>query len=324
MIASLAARIEHHAAQWARRRHGIDQLTTTLGRRRIFILPTGLGIAYGLLVFAMLLGSLNYNASLAFALTFLLTGLGLVAMHHCHGNLLGVRVRFAGASAVFAGDRCVFRFMIGNDARLPRHEITLAQGDHETAPSDVAPGEAAELALTVPTAHRGWQRLGRFTIATRHPGNLFRAWSWLEMNATCLVYPALAAPGRTPPQNASDAGAKPSAEQGDADFAGLRAASPSDPPHRIAWKAYARSDELLTKEFAAPGDAPALFQWQSLPELDVEARLSQLARWCVDAAAAGRSFGLELPALRIPIGNGTAHLHECLKALALHEETGTS
>ena len=49
------------------------------------------------MVFAMLLGSLNYGASLAFALTFLLAGLALVVMHHCHNNLLGTQLRFLGA-----------------------------------------------------------------------------------------------------------------------------------------------------------------------------------------------------------------------------------
>ena len=319
MIGSIAARIEEHAAHWARRRQGADALSTTLSRRRIYILPSRFGIAFGLLVFAMLLGSLNYNASLGFALTFLLAGLGLVAMHHCHGNLLGTHVRFSGAGPVFAGERCEFRFALSNDARLPRYDLTLAQRRRETAPVDLAPGDTVELSLAVSSAERGWLRLGRFTIATRHPGNLFRAWSWLEMNASCLIYPALAAPGRAPPASASSAGTKTTTARGDADFAGLRKAAPGDPPHRIAWKAYARSNQLLVKDFAAAADSPQIFAWDSLPDLDAEARLSQLARWCVDAASEGRSVGLELPGIRITIGTGTAHLHECLKALAVYE-----
>jgi len=320
MIGSLATRLEHHAAGWARRRQGADTLTTKLNRRRIYILPSRFGIAFGLLVFAMLLGSLNYNASLGFALTFLLSGVGLVAMHHCHGNLLGTRIKFIGAGAVFAGERCEFRLALGNDARLTRYDLALSQRGRETEPIDLGPGDTRELALAVPSTQRGWQRLGRFTISTRHPGNLFRAWSWLDMNASCLVYPALAAPGRPPPHTSTDAGTRPSAARGDADFAGLRSATLGDPPHRIAWKAYARSDELLVKEFAAASDAPQLFQWHSLPDLALEERLSQLARWCVDAAAQGRSIGLEIPGTRIPVGSGTAHLHECLKALALYDE----
>ena len=35
----------------------------------------------------MLLGAMNYNNNLGFALTFLLAGVGIVSMHHCHHNL---------------------------------------------------------------------------------------------------------------------------------------------------------------------------------------------------------------------------------------------
>ena len=45
-------------------------------------------------------------------------------------------------------------------------------------------------------------------------------------------------------------------QQEEDDFVGLRDASPADPPRRLAWKAYARSDQLMTKEFAGSA-APA-------------------------------------------------------------------
>ena len=108
--------LERRAANWARRRQGPDPLGFTLRRRRIYILPTRFGAIFGALVFAMLLGSLNYGASLGFVLTFLLGSLALVAMHHCHNNLLGTHVQFAGARPVFAGERAEFRIAIGNEA----------------------------------------------------------------------------------------------------------------------------------------------------------------------------------------------------------------
>ena len=80
-----------------------DAHAIALKRRRIYILPTRFGVVFAAMVFAMLLGSLNYGASLGFALTFLLTGLGLVVMHHCHNNLLGTTIKFLGAAPVFAG-----------------------------------------------------------------------------------------------------------------------------------------------------------------------------------------------------------------------------
>ena len=56
-----------------------------------------------------------------------------------------------------------------------------------------------------------------------------------------------------------------------------------------------------------------------LPELDVETRLSQFARWCLDADAQGRALGLSLPGVRVPLGTGPEHLAGCLAALALFD-----
>ena len=270
------------------------------------------------MVFAMLLGSLNYGASLGFALTFLLGGLGLVAMHHCHNNLLGAELRFVGAHPVFAGQRAEFRVAIANAAAVPRYEIEVGHRGHVAGPVDVPAGGGALLKLEVPTERRGVVRLARCTVATRHPGRLFRAWTWLHMDAHCIVYPRPAAPGRPLPRGFG-AGGRGKPDSGDSDFAGLRAAAPGDPPQRIAWKAYARSGALLLKQFSSGDGEPCALDWDDLPDLAAEARLEQLARWCLDAHAESRSFELRLPGRTEPLGAGERHLADCLEALALFE-----
>jgi uncharacterized protein (DUF58 family) len=310
--------MERWAANWARRRQGEDTHSVALARRRIYILPTRFGAVFGVMVFAMLLGSINYGASLGFALTFLLAGLGLVVMHHCHNNLLGAHIKFLGAAPVFAGDRAEFRLAVSNESAAPRYEVELVQGGHRAGPIDVAPGASEILRLGIDTERRGWTRLGRFAVETRHPGRLLRAWTWIHMDARCLVYPRPAAPGRPLPDGAGE-GSTGRPSNGDEDFAGLRAAAPGDPPQRIAWKAYARNDQLLLKQFAAGDRAPCLLEWDMLGELPLEARVSQLARWCIDADSEGRALGLGLPGVQIPVGIGPKHLAACLEALALFD-----
>lgn len=318
MALAAARRLETWAASWARRRQGMDPLAVVLRRRRIYILPTALGMTFGAMVLAMLLGSLNYGASLAFGLTFLLASLGLVLMHHCHSNLLGTRLRFAGAAPVFAGEVAQFRFAIDNDSATPRYDIELTYEGHAAAPVDVPAGGTETARLLVPTQRRGWVSLTRFGVVTRHPARLFRAWTWVHMDARCLVYPRPAPPGRPlPTAGGSGAGGRPN--DNEADFAGLRTAQPGDPPQRIAWKAYARNEVLLLKQFAGGEREPCVLDFDALPELGTEARLAQLARWCLDAAAESRSFGLRLPSRFLPLGTGQAHLAACLDALAEFE-----
>ena len=319
MFAAGTQRLQALAADWARRRQGEDAHAITLQRRRIYILPTRHGLVFAAMLFAMLLASLQYAASLAFAMTFLLTALGLVVMQHCHNNLLHMIVRLGGADPVFAGEEAIFRLTLENGAGEQRLDVVVECTDSKAGPVDLDAGASTTLQLHRPTVKRGYAKLARFSVATTHPGNLFRAWTWINMDARCLVYPAPAAPGRPPPTGTSVPGERAMRNREDDDFAGLRTATPSDPPRRIAWKVYARSDQFLVKEFAGGAEQPQLFEFNALRDLDVEQRLSQLTRFCLDAAEAGAAFGLVLPGESIPLGRGERHLHRCLQALALFE-----
>ena len=50
--------------------------------------------------------------------------------------------------------------------------------------------------------------------------------------------------------------------------------------------------------------------------MGVEARLSRLARWVLDADSAGVRYELALPGTRIATDLGPAHRARCLEALA--------
>ena len=81
-----------------------------VNRRRIYIIPTRFGIALALLLAAMLIAGLNYNSNLGLAFGFLMVSLALVAMHHCHRNLLGLSVDAIVEADAFAGDYASFEF----------------------------------------------------------------------------------------------------------------------------------------------------------------------------------------------------------------------
>src|SRR5271167_3629195 len=110
---------------WTARRHGIDKLPVTIERRRIYILPTRFGIALAALLFAMLIAGLNYNSNLGLAFGFLMVSLVLVAMHHCHRNLLGLGVDLNVEVDAFAGGDAAFDFMLRNQSAMDRCDIEV-------------------------------------------------------------------------------------------------------------------------------------------------------------------------------------------------------
>ena len=319
-LARLRSAVDARTQAWIRRRQGPDTDPVRLDRRRIYILPTPLGIGFAVMLLGMLLGGMNYGNNLGLALAFLLASLGLVVMHHCHGTLSGLGLRLAGSESAFAGSEVRFRLLLENAALAPRPQIELGIGRDPTCVVDVPTTGSAPAELRLPTTRRGRVGLERFVVATRHPLGLFRAWAVVHCDYPAIAWPAPAERGRLPPGVATDTGGAQEHAQGDHEFAGLRPFQPGDSQRRVAWKAYARGQGLHTKQFAGTDVVSHVFDWDSLASLGTEARLAQLCRWVVDAHEHGEAFGLRLPGASIEPNVGTAHRERCLNALALFED----
>ena len=75
----------------------------------------------------------------------------------------------------------------------------------------------------------------------------------------------------------------------------------------------------MVKQFVETREREYWLDWNDLPDLDTEARLSQLTRWVLDAHGASRHYGLRLPGLTIEPASGEDHRESCLRALALFQ-----
>ncbi len=285
-----------------------------LDRRRVFILPSRYGWMFALVLLALWLGAVNYNNGLAYALAFLLGGLGTVSILHTWRNLAGLRVSAGRCPPVFAGEPARFQLRLDNPGQL-RHALAVQVATHTPVWTDVE--QQAQITLTLPTSKRGYLALRRFTLTTAFPVGLFRAWSPLDLDLRCLVYPSPAAAQPLPAATSNGLG-DTLAGRGADDYTGLRAYQAGDSLHHVHWKSAARSDELLVKQFDSGGTQTVWLDWHTLPPLDVETRLSILCRWVLDAQAAGVRYGLRLPEREIAPACDDAHYHACLRALALY------
>jgi uncharacterized protein (DUF58 family) len=288
-----------------------------LGYRRIYILPTRAGLGFALVLFMMLLGSINYGANLGFLLTFLLAGVGLVSLFHTVRNLARLRVAGGRVQPVFCGQNARFPVCLTLPGDSHPAVVGLSRPGREAVSEEARPGGTLCLELTLPARHRGRLSCRSATLFSEYPLGLFRAWTRVRMDMECLVYPAPAAHGPVPPSTAGGGGQGSRNGVGEDDFAGLRNHHPGDPLRHVAWKAVARGHDLLTKEFAGETGTPLWLDWDKLPGMDGEQRLSVLCHWVLDAHGAGQLFGLRLPGRTVTPGRGEAHMHECLRALAL-------
>lgn len=319
MAAGLAA-LNHRFGQalraWAKRRQGTDPPDVELQSRRIYILPTRAGLIFALIAFVMMLGAMNYNNNLGFALTFLLAAVGVVSIHHCHHNLAQLRLSALGAEPVFAGDTWQFRFRLQNERPDTRWQIRLNwDGDRREVCADLGGTDQLVLELPLASPRRGLHPVPRVRVATCYPLGLFESWGWLNLDLKGLAYPRPAP--RANGLAAGDPARTGLDATGDDDYAGMRQWRPGDSPRRIAWKALARTGQKLVHEYRGGAGAPVWIDWDSEPDGDDERRIARLARRVLDVAASGADFGLRVPGLVVPPDQGLEQRHRCLRALAL-------
>ena len=316
---ALRQRIDARATAWARRRQGLDSLPIELSRRRIYILPTNTGLGFGALLLIMLLAGLNYSNSLALIATFSLMSFSLVAMNLCHRNLMGLRITSATPLPAFAGDDAVVELSIENSTSLARYSLRAAVNGRHASLIELTPSQSARLRMPIATARRGRQRIARVRLDTHFPFGLFRAWVWLHLPLAITVYPRPRGEHRAPLGAAGRDQRAGMVASGVDEWSGLRPFRDGDSPRQVDWKAYAREQPLLVKEYRGATTDTLEFDLQNTPGSDLEARLEQLARWICDAESRGTCYGLILPGQRLPVERGAAQRHRCLEALALHE-----
>ena len=319
MIASVKSRF----SQWLLQPRTPESGVIDLVQRRVYILPTRHGLVFAVMLIMMLLGAINYTLSLGFVLTFLLAALAFNAMLYTFRNLARLSVTAARTQPVFAGEPAQFILNLSNPTARARHAIGLARERHARAQVefvDVPVGAATQIKIRLPSERRGRLPAGRLTLFTQYPLGLYCAWSYVHPDVSCVVYPRPAPAGLPLPQTEATMGAGASHGQGQDDFAGLRAYHVGDPPRHIAWKAAARGQGWMTKQFSGQAAREVWLAWEQLPpRMDIEEKLSRLARWVLDAQAQGLAYGLRLPGVELPIGSGDAQRSRCLEALALFE-----
>jgi uncharacterized protein (DUF58 family) len=312
--------LKNQLYNWLFQLRGPEAGVIVLVQRRVFILPTRQGLTFAAVLLLMLAGSVNYNLSLGFVLTFLLGALAINAMIYTFRNLANLRVSGGRARPVYAGDTARFTVNLENGADAERYSIGLTHDRNQAEFIDVPARSTTAAAVSIAAPRRGILRPGRLTLFTRYPLGLYYAWAYLELDMHCIVYPKPAPPGLPLPLAASNTGDGAERGQGQEDFAGLRQFHRGDSPRHIAWKVAARDQGLFTKQFSGRADTELWLDWERVPPaLGVEEKLSRLARWVLDAHAAGLSFGLRIPGRTVDIATGEMQREHCLEALALFE-----
>ncbi|GMR01253.1 MAG: hypothetical protein BMS9Abin19_0621 [Gammaproteobacteria bacterium] len=300
------------------KRSGPFDGAVTLTRDRVYIVPTKAGLIFSLLLLTLLIGSINYEKSLGFVLTFLLIGIGNILLLSTWRNIAGLELRSSDSLPVFSGEPATFSVQLVNHQLLERHSIAISQHGTEQDIVDCAANSRQMINFKVETNRRGLLNAGRFRLYTEFPSGLFIAWTWADLSMSCIVYPTPDNNINIPVFDHSDSGDADSSGQGLENFSHLRKYHPGDNVSRISWKAAAKNDELFSKEFIGSTPVTHWINWDDIAASDTEQRLSIMTALIIHAEKHQQRYGIKLPEKHIQPDSGNKHFHQCLTALALH------
>lgn len=284
-------------------------------QKNIFILPSGAGVVFGLLLLIILMTGINYQNSLIYLLTFILGALFVAAMHQTHRNLAGLRLNLVSAGEGFPADLLTFRIRATAEKEAFGIQFTAPNG--ESRRIDVTPGEIGEFELPIPARQRGPVSAGRIRVETRFPFGLLKAWSWMRPDSTGICYPKPVTPPHETGGEEEGAQSSQPRKSDDLSHADLRPWRQGDLSQRVLWKRFARTGEMTIADWEGESGEPIWLDFSHFPGADRELRLSYLAALVESRSRAGVVFGLRIPGITIEPDQGSAHRARCLRALGL-------
>ncbi|MHB1946974.1 MAG: hypothetical protein ACYCQI_02525 [Gammaproteobacteria bacterium] len=318
MITRATRQIKWYWEGWAKKRNRPGN-TQALNSRNIYILPSGFGLIYSLVVIILFLVSINYQINTVFLMTFLLITIGLVSAWEAHANFNNLSFRFITIEdaeqgtpakiAVFiqANDKCRFgiEFQIASQPKIRLEKI---------------PPEGLQFIIPIETKTRGYFSVPKIVISSLYPFGIFRVWSYAYFEEYYYVYPQPIDPGFWPdPCLYQDI--KKNYTTGDEEFYDLKLVeNPWTEPHLIAWKIAAKGQGWYLKKMASNEADYWLFKLTDLAGHNLEIKLQHLSYWLQTAESNNLIYALKLTASsHIKFGRGKEHLKHCLRQLALYQ-----
>jgi len=306
---------------WFSRRNPPSQGTILLENNRLYILPTRFGYLFGFMLLFLFLAAINYQNSMAFVLTFMLTALAIISLWQTHKNLLGLEVSLKTPRAVFCGESSEFVFTLSHQTNVYRYAVGVQYGNQAPAYVTIKPEASAQAVLEIPAHQRGQFKPKGLHVFTRYPTGLFHAWGWLQFDLPILVYPKPMFDVMLHQSMVAqhDGRTSTSTIEGD-DFAGLREHRVGESLRHISWKAYAQGKGLLTKTFQGHAQPSLWIDWFMVPGDSIEEKLSYMTALVLVADNENQKYGVKLPGKTIEQQSGTTHKLECLLAIAVFKQ----
>ncbi len=294
-----------------------DSQAFSIGNRRIYVMPMRFGLFVGFALAVLNLGALNYNNNAALLLGFIIISICNNSLISAHLSLLGMRMQTQPLAPVFAGQtlQLATRITPSGKRSASNGVYGLQFGESSVSFSISALEHIAMIPIT--TKKRGLFAIDRIQLFTHQPLGLAKAWCYLNMHETVLIYPTPRGQALNSQFNAASGKTGRDRRLMTDQPHHLREFRSGDSQKQIAWKISARTETLQVREYESASTDDLLLDWHCLRHLDYEQRIEQLCLWVIQAEQKHLRYALKIPNKHLPCNSGAEHKRQCLEQLAL-------
>lgn len=280
---------------------------------------TGRGGMLSALAIGQFFLAVHFSNNLVFLSSFFCLSLVVAAIPCAWNGLSGILVRVVIPDPVAVGGSGSLDFYVERGASIEGLMITARK-----LVAVPAGDESRRLCASIDTRSRGILVFENLTLSTCDPFGLFRVSRPLTPEEApdrieIAIYPR---PDRSNPAPASVERSDAGASRARANIAGLRPYRAGDHPSDISWRATARHQSFVVKEYESAGsDNAKVFDFDTVAGEALEPALSRLTASVIKAFRDGAATGLRLPGAVLPPSTGETHQNRILTALASFSRT---
>ncbi|WP_144206675.1 DUF58 domain-containing protein [Shewanella donghaensis] len=323
----IPARIKQRWNRWLDKRIPAKK-QITLTHRSIFILPSGFGVAWFVLIIVLYLFGTNYQNNLVIGLSLLLASVFHSCIIYSYKNLAGLTLTSSTPEESYAHTSMSFPLTLSgkvtkDNSHTSHQQICLnLAGQRHSRITDV--GESFDTSVSCSEQSRGRYNPGRIEVSSNFPLGLFRAWSYVDLNINHIIYAAPMSSNVSLTSVNSDNQTEfehGKLQPGVDDYKGLKPYVEGESLKQVAWKQWAQGRGMLTKEFAQPEGKPVWLSLQRTQGDSIEQKLSKLAYQVDLLSQSQQVFGLALHQQIIEQDSGESHRKRCQQLIALYGST---
>ncbi|MGF1679371.1 MAG: hypothetical protein ACFCUX_09265 [Candidatus Methylacidiphilales bacterium] len=266
--------------------------------------------------------SVNYSNNAAYAVLFLLVSLVLVSAVEAWTALARMEAEAAVEVSGFAGEEAEVVVRLRQSGSRAAEALRVWFPDWEGVEDServarVRPGEVILHRLILPLRRRGVWTLQELRLESCFPLGFWKMEVRVPVKVGVTVYPCVKGERSWPEKIWVDAGHEDewSHHRGE-HFAGHRRFEEGESERHVDWRAFSRGKGKWIKDYRGGGQGCVRFALLDLEGLETEERLSQLAKWVVEAGRERVDFVLDLGMWSSEPGRGEQQVRRCLERLA--------